>query len=78
MPTNNRGATTYNSLQSDMHIPWKAPIGGPVAFIVKFDAMVEDSIGVVVGGSVVRVDTFSCKAILYMRVVATQLQLLYI
>ena len=60
MPINNRGATVYSSLQSDMHMPWNAPIGGPVAFIVKF--------GVVVGGSVVRIDAFSCNVILYIRV----------
>ena len=80
MPMNKRGATTYSSLQSDIQMPWNAPIGGPVAFIhvVKFGVMVENSAGVVVGGTVVRTDEFSCNDILYIRDMATQVQLLYI
>ena len=78
MPMNKRGATTYSSLQSDIQMPWNAPIGGPVAFIVKFGVMVENSAGVVVGSNVVRTGEFSCKDILYIRDMATQVQLLYI
>lgn len=77
MPKNRIGATVYRSLQSDMHMPWNAPIGGLVVFIVIFGVIVEMSSGVVVGTVVVPVE-FSSKKLLYISVSATQLQLLYI
>ena len=77
MPTNNSGATVYNNLQSDMHIPWYAPIGGPVAFIEELVVMVAMTVDVVIGADVVTV-SFSVMKCLCIIVSATQLQLLYI
>ena len=77
MPTNNSGATVYNNLQSDMHIPWYAPIGGPVTFVEELVAMVTMKVDVVIGADVVIV-SFSVMKYLFIIVSATQLQLLYI
>ena len=55
IPTKNMGATTYRSLQSDMHTPWNAPKGGgPVILWVALKEPVVRSsdIGVVVIGNV--------------------------
>ena len=77
MPTNNNGATVYNNLQSDMHIPWYAPIGGPVMLFEEFVAMVTTTVDVVIEADVVIV-SFSVMDCLFIIVSATQLQLLYI